>query len=324
MTLSLHNKTPPRSCTATLLRISCYLFRTWKFLSTTHPSWLPRNSPRSSYIGKEVSLGHYVVDHCINCPTDYRLEKSRAQNILWLLEELGLEYELVTFRRNKNDNHAPPDLKKIHPLGKSPLISIAPSDGSEPIVLAESGFITQYLSEHFGKDTTLVPKRYRDGQEGKVGGETKEWLRWQYFLHFTEGTMMGTFMLGWVVSGLSSPQIPFFIRPITSMVGSKILANFIYPNVKGQLSFLEQQLSTSGGDYLCGEHLTAADVLISFGLITAADKVGSFGDWDGSTPKALYPKLYAYIERLKNTPGYKKSVQKVKEIDESLGIEFKM
>ena len=295
-------------------------------ISTAHsyPPWLLRNNPRSSCIGKEASPGVYIANHSINCSTKRRLEKSRAQNILWLLEELELEYELVTFHRNKADNHAPPDLKKIHPLGKSPLISIAPSDGSEPIVLAESGFITQYLCEHFGKDKTVVPKRYREGQEGKVGGETKEWLRWQYFLHFAEGTMMSAFMLGWVVSGLSSPQIPFFIRPITSMVGSKILANFIYPNVKGQLSFLEQQLSTSGGDYLCGEHLTAADVLISFGLITAKDKVSSFGDWDGSTPNTLYPKLYAYIARLQNTSGYKKSVQKVKEIDESLGIEFKL
>jgi glutathione S-transferase len=201
-----------------------------------------------------------------------RLEKSRAQNILWLLEELKIDYELETFRRG-SDKLAPPELKKIHPLGKSPLVSITPAGSSEPIVLAESGFITQYLSEHFGHETTMMPKRWKDGQEGKAGGETEEWLRWQWMLHFVEGTFMGYLMLVVVINIFKSPNVPFFIRPITSMVANQVFSSYLFPNIKSQLGFLEKQLETSGGDYLCGKNLTSADVLISFALVQAKEKV---------------------------------------------------
>ncbi|KAF2971173.1 hypothetical protein GQX73_g2383 [Xylaria multiplex] len=207
------------------------------------------------------------------------LEKSRAQNILWLLEELKINYELETFRRG-SDMLAPPELKKIHPLGKSPLIQITPpGSSSEPLILAESGFITQYLSEHFGQETTMMPKRWKNGQEGKVGGETEEWLRWQYTLHFVEGSFMSTMLMAVVIGMLKSNKVPFFLRPITSMVANQILSSFVLPNVKGQLAFLEKQLETSGGDFLCGKNLTSADVLISFGLVSVKDRLEDFGSW---------------------------------------------
>ncbi|KAI5863251.1 putative glutathione S-transferase [Durotheca rogersii] len=252
----------------------------------------------------------------------YWLEQSRAQNILWLLEELKVPYELETFRRV--DKFAPPELKKIHPLGKSPVISVTPVGSAEPIVLAESGFITQYLSEHFGGNTTMMPRRWKDGQEGKVGGETEQWLRWQYYLHFVEGSLMPMLIMAMVLGVLSSPTIPFFLRPITSMVARQLFSSLVFPNVKAQLSFLEQQLKTSGGDYLCGPELTSADVLLSFGLITAKDKFESFGAWESGGPKTLFPRLFAYIERLAAHPGYKKSEAKIKEIDSSLGIRFSL
>ncbi|KAI1164229.1 hypothetical protein F5B18DRAFT_616530 [Nemania serpens] len=252
--------------------------------------------------------------------TLYWLEKSRAQNILWLLEELKIDYDIETFRRG-SDHLAPPELKKVHPLGKSPLVSITPP-GAEPIVLAESGFITQYLSEHYGKETTMVPKRWKDGQEGKVGGETEEWLRCQYLLHFVEGTFLSTLLRGVVVSMLKSKNVPFLIRPVTSMVANQILTSFIQPNIQRQLAFLEQQLETSGGDFLCGKDLSSADVLLSFGLISAKDRVQDFGTWPAGGPRAAFPKLYAYIERLESEPGYKRSIEKIKDIDSSLGIDY--
>ncbi|KAI3337609.1 hypothetical protein HD806DRAFT_477112 [Xylariaceae sp. AK1471] len=251
----------------------------------------------------------------------YWLERSRAQNILWLLEELKIEYELETFRRG-SDRRAPAELKKIHPLGKSPLVSVTPAGSSEPILLAESGFITQYLSEHFGHETTMMPKRWKDGQEGKVGGETEEWLRWQYFLHFVEGSLLSTLTMGMVIGMLKSTKIPFFIRPVTSMVANQIFSSFVTPNLKSQLDFLEKQLETSGGDFICGKNLTSADVLLSFGLVSAKDKVASYGSWPAGGPRALFPKLYGYIDRLESEPGYKRSVEKIKQIDSSLGIEF--
>ncbi|KAI1110766.1 hypothetical protein F5Y14DRAFT_342534 [Nemania sp. NC0429] len=254
--------------------------------------------------------------------TLYWLEQSRAQNILWLLEELKIDYDIETFRRG-SDRLAPPELKKIHPLGKSPLVSITPpGPSSEPIVLAESGFITQYLSEHFGQETTMVPKRWKDGQEGKVGGETEDWLRWQYMLHFVEGTFLSTLLRGVVISMLKSKNVPFLIRPITAMVANQILSSFIQPNLQRQFAFLEQQLETSAGDFLCGKNLSSADVLISFGLISAKDRVQDFGSWPAGGPKAAYPKLYAYIERLESEPGYQRSIEKIKSIDSSLGIDY--
>ncbi|KAI1267288.1 hypothetical protein F5Y18DRAFT_415981 [Xylariaceae sp. FL1019] len=255
--------------------------------------------------------------------TLYWLERSRAQNILWLLEELKIDYELETFRRDKETLMAPEELKKIHPLGKSPLVSITPAGASEPLVLAESGFITQYLSEHFSQNNpTIAPKRWKDGQEGKVGGETAEWLRWQYLLHYVEGSFLSLLMIGMVLGMLKSPKVPFFLRPITGLVANQIFASFIFPNLKTQLGFLEQQLETSGGDFLCGQDLTSADILISFALISAKDKIAEFGTWPAGSPKATFPKLYEYIARLESHPGYKKSVEKVKQIDSSLGINF--
>jgi glutathione S-transferase len=84
---------------------------------------------------------------------------------------------------------APAELKKIHPLGKSPVISIESPATSEPIVIAESGMIVEYLCDHFGGDK-LIPARYAAGKEGQIGGETEEWLRYRYYMHFSEGSLM--------------------------------------------------------------------------------------------------------------------------------------
>ncbi|KAI2626718.1 putative glutathione S-transferase [Hypoxylon sp. NC1633] len=250
----------------------------------------------------------------------YWLEQSRAQNILWLLEELKIPYELETFHRV--NRFAPPELKKIHPLGKSPLISVTPAGSTEPIVLAESGFITQYLSEHFGAETTMMPKRWKDGQEGKVGGETQQWLRWQHCLHYVEGSLTPTLYLAMVIGTLRGPKMPFFIRPITSMVANQLFSGLIFPNAKTHLGFLEKQLETSGGGFLCGPELTSADILLSFALITAKNQFVTFGTWEEGGPEALFPKVFAYIDRLEAQPGYKKSVEKIQEIDSSLGIKW--
>lgn len=116
----------------------------------------------------------------------HRLEKSRSQRILWLLEELQLNYTLQTFKRV--NMFAPPELTAVHPLGKSPVITIESEATSTPITIAESGFIIEYLIDHFGP--WLAPARYREGMEGKVGGETEEWMRYRYLMHYGEGSLM--------------------------------------------------------------------------------------------------------------------------------------
>lgn len=106
------------------------------------------------------------------------------------MEELKLKYELKIYKR-RPDKLAPVELKEVHPLGKSPVVTIEAPGAATPLVLAESGAIVEYLVEHFGSSRPgLVPQRYVPGREGTVGGETEEWMRYRYFMHYTEGSLM--------------------------------------------------------------------------------------------------------------------------------------
>ncbi|KAF4984564.1 hypothetical protein FZEAL_298 [Fusarium zealandicum] len=248
----------------------------------------------------------------------YWLDQSRSQRILWLLEELKLPYELEIFHRSKETKLAPPELQKVHPLGKSPVIGITPAgadEGTEPIILAESGFMTQYLTEHCPEGKRLMPQRWKDGMEGKIGGETEAWMRYQYYLHYCEGSFMPILVMALVVGSLKSPAVPFFIRPISSMMANRIFSLFIFPNAHRNLTMIEGHLATSEGDYLCGTQLTAADILMSFPLIAAQSRFDDFGTWEGGSWKTEFPKTAAYVKRLEAEEGYLKSVEKIKEID---------
>lgn len=96
---------------------------------------------------------------------------------------------------------APPELEKIHPLGKSPVVSITAPGSADPIVLAESSFIVEYLCEHFPNGKALIAKRWKDGQEGKIGGETDEWMRYQYLMYYAEGSFMSSMVTYFILSG---------------------------------------------------------------------------------------------------------------------------
>lgn len=127
---------------------------------------------------------------------DRRLEQSRAQRIIWLLEELNLKYDLKTYKRGK-DMLAPKELKDIHPLGKSPLISVTPASGGPPKVIAESAVITEYIIKHFGPQ--LAPKEYPEGKEGEIGAETAEFGRYRYFMHYAEASIMPPLLISLVI-----------------------------------------------------------------------------------------------------------------------------
>lgn len=137
--------------------------------------------------------------------TKARLETSRAQRVLWLLEELKVEYELKTYKRQ--NKLAPPELKNIHPLGKSPIITVESETTKRRLVIAESGNIIEYLIDHYG--TRLAPEKYLQGQKGNVGGETEEWMRYRYYMHYAEGTLMPYLVVALLVnskSWLCAPQ----------------------------------------------------------------------------------------------------------------------
>jgi glutathione S-transferase len=135
-----------------------------------------------------------------------RLNESRAQRIVWLLEELGLDYEVVLFYRDKNTMFAPPELEKVHPLGKAPALGIQFPGQEKETVLVESGFIAQYLADHFGQGTNLVPRRCRAGQDGKPGGETEEWMRCQHLIHYVEGSLQPPLLVALILTSM------FFVK----------------------------------------------------------------------------------------------------------------
>ncbi|KAL1860924.1 bifunctional glutathione transferase/peroxidase [Paecilomyces lecythidis] len=241
--------------------------------------------------------------------TLYWLEQSRSHRIAWLLEELNLSYGLKTFKRG-SDMLAPAELKNIHPLGKSPVISIESPATSKPLVLAESGAIVEFLCDNFGGEK-LIPNKYAPGKEGQIGGESESWLRYRFYMHYAEGSLMPVMFLTLLVYRIRNAPVPFFIKPIPWIVASQIESQFLTRNQEAHFSFLEDQLKTApdGGKFLCGKELTAADILMSFPLIAGADR--------GVFTKDKYPELTAYTNRLQETEGYKKAVAKIEQVEGS-------
>ncbi|KAL1642970.1 bifunctional glutathione transferase/peroxidase [Diplodia intermedia] len=235
--------------------------------------------------------------------TLYWLDKSRSHRVLWLLEELKLDYELKVFKRTK-DKLAPPELKEVHPLGKSPVVGIQAPGAEKQIMLAESGAITEYLTEYFGK--WLIPTRYAEGKEGQIGGETEAWIRYRFLMHYAEGSIMPLMVFSLLLYMIKTAPVPFFIKPITNAVAGKVEGGFLKPNFKTHLGFLEEQLATSEGDYLCGKEITAADILMSYPLEAATLRAG--------LTKDKYPKLAAYLDLLHEREAFKKANAKIKEV----------
>jgi glutathione S-transferase len=115
---------------------------------------------------------------------------------MWLLEELNLPYTLKVYKRAPM--LAPPELRKVHPLGKSPVLEVEVPGQEKPFVIAESGVIVEYLLDHWGKQ--MIPTKWKPGQEDQPAGETDEWMRYRYFMHYAEGSLMPPLVIGLVLS----------------------------------------------------------------------------------------------------------------------------
>ena len=213
--------------------------------------------------------------------TVHHLNNSRSQRILWLLEELGLPYEIRKYQRDPKTMLAPPELKAVHPLGKSPVIT---DDG---LVVAESGAIVEYLTGRYGNGR-MVP-----------ASGTPERLRYTYFLHFAEGSAMPPLLLKLVFDKVENSPMPFFAKPIARSIARKVKDSFIMPNIRSQLDFLEGELGKS--TWFAGEEFSAADIQMSFALEAAASR-GGLG--------SQYPKLSAYLERIHARPAYRRALER--------------
>ncbi|KAJ7736913.1 glutathione S-transferase-like protein, partial [Mycena metata] len=231
------------------------------------------------------------------------LEKSRAQRILWLLEEIGVPYEIKTYKRDPETHLADPALKAVHPLGKSPVVTIG------DLALAESAMIVEYLSEHFGP--SLIPTKWKSGCDDKVGGETAEYMRYRFYMHYCEGSLMALLLISLVSNNIKSAPVPFFIRPVTSQISGKIRKGYLDPNFETHFTFLEEQLASApdGGPYLCGSTLTGADMMLSFPIMVVTSGLGDRGP--ANMTKETFPKLFAYAETLKKSESYKRAVDKI-------------
>nr|KMM72298.1 glutathione S-transferase III [Coccidioides posadasii RMSCC 3488] len=237
--------------------------------------------------------------------TLYWLENSRAQRIVWLLEELRLPYGLKMFKRMK-DMQADAQLKEIHPLGKSPVVTVETPYTPKPLVLAESGVIVGYLIDCFGsKDTLSQCERFRPGCDHSVGRESEAWMREQYFMHYVEGSLMPFLQLEAVVSNIRNAPVPFFIKPVTRMISNKVYEAYLGPNLRRHLDFLEEQIESSpeDGRYLCGNQLSGADILVVYAL--------EVEEANGLLNQKDYPRLTAYLRRLRERDGFKQATAKV-------------
>ncbi|HEY5801836.1 MAG TPA: glutathione S-transferase [Burkholderiaceae bacterium] len=211
----------------------------------------------------------------------HHLNNSRSQRILWLLEELGLEYEVKRYERDARTMLAPPELRAVHPLGRSPVIT----DGEATV--AESGAIVEYLLERYGRGR-LSPE---------AGSADKR--RYTYWLHFAEGTAMPPLLMKLVFDRVERGPMPFFAKPIAKAIAQRVKKSFILPQISSQLAYMESELATS--TWFAGEAFTAADIQMSFPLEAAASRGGL---------DASHPKLSAFLERIHARPAYRRALER--------------
>lgn len=213
--------------------------------------------------------------------TVHHLNNSRSQRVLWLLEELGVPYEIRRYERDKKTMLAPPELRAIHPLGKSPVIV---DDGQ---VTAESGAIIEYLIDRYGAGRLAPPPG------------TPERLRYTYWLHYAEGSAMPPLLLKLVASRIANAPMPFFAKPIARKIAGSLRSGFVDPQLKLHLSYINESLAATG--WFVGDSFSAADIQMSFPLEAASAR----GD-----ANTTFPHIAAFVERIHQRPAFRRALER--------------
>ena len=214
--------------------------------------------------------------------TVHHLENSRSQRVLWLLEELGCEYQIQHYKRDPQTSLAPAELKAVHPLGKSPVID---DDG---VVVAESGNIIEYLVERFDPEHRLSP-----------APGTPEHLQYRYWLHYAEGSLAPLLVLSLILSRMETAPMPFFVKPIAKAIAGKVRAGYAGPNLDNNIRFLAEHLDKN--TWFCGEQFTAADIMMSFGLEAASTRAGL---------TKTFPRLAEILQAMQARPAYQRALER--------------
>ena len=224
----------------------------------------------------------------------HHLDHSRSQRVLWMLEELGLPYQLVNYQRDPTTWLAPQALREIHPLGKSPVLQ------DDTLVLAESGAILEYLADRYDSARQLSPEL--------LPAQSAERLRYRYWMHYAEGSAMPPLLLSLVFARVRKAPMPFFAKPIARGIADKVMKGFVGPQLKLHLQWMERELGQS--PWFAGERFTAADIQMSFPIQAAASRAGSMD---------AYPKLQAFLQRIEERPAYQRATERGGALDLGAG-----
>jgi glutathione S-transferase len=217
----------------------------------------------------------------------HHLETSRSQRVLWLLEELGIPYQLKIYKRDPRTRLAPPELKQVHPLGKSPVIT----DGD--LVIAESGAILEYLAETYGD----LARGDLAGLLAKPG--TPEHRQLRFWMHYAEGSLMNWVVMKLVFRSIPTQPMPFFVKPIARQLCQKVQAKLIDPNLKTSMDFMEAHLGKS--TWFAGEQLSLADFQMSFAVAALLAR---------SDAAKQCPNIAAWLARVEARPAYQRALAK--------------
>lgn len=212
--------------------------------------------------------------------TVHHLEQSRSHRIIWLLEELGVDYEIKEYQRDKKSRLAPPELKAVHPLGKSPVIT----DGD--LTVAETGNIIEYLID-----------QYADGKL-RPAPDTSEYQDYRYWLHAGEGSVMPLFVMTLLFTAIEKPPVPWIIRPISKAISGQVKQAYINPTLQANLEQMEAHLAQNS--WFAGEELSGADIQMSFPAQASLVRFAK-----------NYPNIKRFVDAVEARPAYQRAVEKV-------------
>lgn len=211
--------------------------------------------------------------------TLHHLNKSRSTRILWLFEELGLKYEIKRYDRDPVTMLAPPELKEVHPLGKAPVIT----DGN--VAVAESAVILDYILDKEGGD------KFRPS----IG--SPERLKYNYFMHYAEGSLIPPLLVKLILDKLSTAPVPLPIRPIGALISKGVHKAFLTNQLRTHFDFVEGELGKS--KWFAGNEFSAADIQMSY-PIEAAESRGVLKN---------HPNVHAYLNAIRSRPAYQRAIE---------------
>lgn len=208
--------------------------------------------------------------------TLHHLQFSRSFRILWALEELGLDYQIKYYKRTSN-YAAPDELKKIHPLGKAPILT----DGD--LTIAESALILDYLQEKYDVNRQFKPQNF------------EHLIQYNYWMHYAEGSLMPLLVMKLVLNQASG-KFPPVIQPVANEVVNGVKSGYIAPRVSDHIEFLESHLSDR--DFFAGD-FSFADIQMSFPIIALQERV-----------QEQYLKIKVYSDKIQQRPAFIRAKEK--------------